>query len=108
MSHERVEDNATQSSQELRPSLPSIQSFVRVYNSFDGGRFCWRLYLANLGGPPGIAPVDPLDDNVARELVDLARAGDETGFRTLAACVMPLEEIGECWAGARDRLGLPT
>ena len=48
------------------------------------------------------------DDNAASELTALARRGDETGFRALAACVMPLEEVGECWAGVRDRLGLPT
>ena len=48
------------------------------------------------------------DDNAAAELTALARCGDEAGFRALAACVMPLEEVGECWAGARERLGLPT
>jgi len=45
-------------------------------------------------------------DNVVQELVELVKAGDEAGFRALAACVMPLEEVGECWAGTRERLGL--
>ena len=48
------------------------------------------------------------DDNASAELTALARRGDEAGFRALAACVMPLEEVGECWAGTRGRLGLPT
>lgn len=50
----------------------------------------------------------PALDNASQELVDLARQGDAAGFRALAACVMPVEEIGECWAGARRRLGLPA
>ncbi|MDP3938167.1 MAG: hypothetical protein Q8R92_08515 [Deltaproteobacteria bacterium] len=50
----------------------------------------------------------PAVDNVSQELVDLARQGDEPSFRRLAVCVMPVEKIGECWAGARGRLGLPV
>jgi len=55
-----------------------------------------------------IGPVEPWADNVSKELIDLARAGDELGFRRLAACVMPVEEIDECWVGTRGRLRLPT
>ncbi|MDP3937832.1 MAG: hypothetical protein Q8R92_06820 [Deltaproteobacteria bacterium] len=65
-----------------------------------------RAALAASLGPPSVTPVTPWEDNIAKELTDLARAGDAPGFRRLAACVMPVEEIDECWAGTRGRLGL--
>ena len=67
-----------------------------------------RGAIGSSDGPPTITPVEPWADNAAKELTDLARAGDEPGFRCLASCVMPMDEIGECWAGARQRLGLPV
>ncbi len=48
----------------------------------------------------------PLADNASQELVDLARAGDRDGFTALAGCLMPADEVEECWAGTRQRLGL--
>jgi len=50
--------------------------------------------------------LDQTRDNASGELVDCARAGDEEGFRALASCLMPADEIEECWRGARARLGL--
>ena len=50
--------------------------------------------------------LDETRDNASGELVDRARAGDEGGFRALASCLMPADEIEECWRGARARLGL--
>ena len=47
----------------------------------------------------------PRSDNASAELVDLARAGDESGFRALASCLMPAGEVEECWHGVRARLG---
>jgi len=46
------------------------------------------------------------DDNTTKELVELARHGNEEQFRELAACLMPIEDIQECWDGARQRLNL--
>ena len=46
------------------------------------------------------------NDNTTTELVELARQGNEEQFRDLAACLMPLNEIQECWDGARQRLNL--
>jgi|SRR3990167_9313197 len=46
------------------------------------------------------------DDNTTKELVELARQGNEEQFRELAACLMPMEAIQECWDGARQRLNL--
>ena len=45
-------------------------------------------------------------DNAAAELLDLCRADDRAGFDALASALMPAEEVDECWAGARRRLGL--
>ena len=45
-------------------------------------------------------------DNVTRELLALVNRGDEVGFRALAGCVMPADEVDDCWWGARARLGL--
>jgi len=50
----------------------------------------------------------PRSDNASAELVDLARAGDESGFRALASCLMPAGEVEECWHGVRARLGHPA
>ncbi len=47
-------------------------------------------------------------DNAAEELVALARGGDRAGFDALASCLMPVDQVAECWAGARRRLGLPA
>ena len=47
-----------------------------------------------------------LADNAAEELVDLARAHERKAFWALAACLMPVEQIAECWDGCRARLGL--
>ena len=46
-------------------------------------------------------------NNVTRELLELVKRGDEVGFRALAGCVMPADEVDECWHGAQARLGLP-
>lgn len=43
-------------------------------------------------------------DNVTHELLELLRQGDEAGFRALAGCVMPAEEITACWHGAQARI----
>jgi len=67
-----------------------------------------RLLVPLLGALEDRHRVVSAEDNAAAELTALARRGDEAGFRALAVCVMPLEEVGECWAGARGRLGLPT
>ena len=45
-----------------------------------------------------------LDDNTIKELIDLARQDDAAGFHELAACLMPIEDIQECWEGTRQRL----
>ena len=45
-------------------------------------------------------------DNMAQELVEMVKRGDEAGFRALAGCVMPASEVDECWHGTRARLGL--
>ena len=45
-------------------------------------------------------------DNVMRELLELVKRGDEAGFRALAGCVMPAEQVHDCWDGVRARLGL--
>ena len=44
-------------------------------------------------------------DNATEELLALARSGDRAGFDALAGCLMPAEKVGECWSGARQRLG---
>ena len=49
--------------------------------------------------------LDQNRDNASGELVGLARACDYGGFRALASCLMPIDEIEECWRGARARLG---
>ena len=49
---------------------------------------------------------DEQADHVTQELLDLVAAGDEAGFRALAGCVMPAEDVEPCWHGARARLGL--
>jgi len=46
------------------------------------------------------------NDNTTKELVELARQGNEEQFRELASCLMPIEEVQECWDGARQRLNL--
>ena len=72
-------------------------------------------FMELLGENPGPAPeAHPWrwpdetveGDNVAQELVELVQAGDEAGFRALAGCVMPVDEVDECWCGTRARLGL--
>ena len=45
-------------------------------------------------------------DNATEELVTLARSGDRAGFDALASCLMPTEQIAECWTGVRVRLGM--
>ena len=50
---------------------------------------------------------DEQADNVTEELLELVKRGDEAGFRALAGCVMPADEVDECWHGAQARLGLP-
>ena len=46
----------------------------------------------------------PQTDNVTQELMELVRAGDEPGFRALAGCVMPAEDVEPCWNGAQARI----
>ena len=46
------------------------------------------------------------NDNAMQELLELAKAGDRLGFSAVAGCLMPKEEVDECWAGTRTRLGL--
>jgi hypothetical protein len=50
--------------------------------------------------------IDELDDNAVKELVDLARANDEAGFRALASCVVAPGQVDDLWTGTRARLGL--
>jgi len=50
--------------------------------------------------------VDVVADNATEELVTLARSGDRAGFDALASCLMPTEQIAECWTGVRVRLGM--
>jgi hypothetical protein len=62
--------------------------------------------------PPGVVLGDPIvinqhteeDDNAVKELLDLARANDETGFRALAACYGPAEEVDALWVRVRRRV----
>ena len=49
-------------------------------------------------------PDDQGSDNVTQELMELVRAGDEPGFRALAGCVMPAEDVEPCWNGAQARI----
>ncbi len=47
---------------------------------------------------------DEQADNVTHELLELVRKGDEAGFRALAGCVMPAEDVEPCWYGAQARI----
>jgi len=79
----------------------------------------WSRYLGDCGASSGalraaydyclreVWPHETVEgDNVTQELLKLVKAGDEAGFRALAGCVMPAEQVHDCWDGVRARLGL--
>ena len=68
-----------------------------------------RVEVSRDAGSPWRWPGETVEgDNVAQELVEMVKRGDEAGFRALAGCVMPAGEVDECWCGARARLGLQS
>ena len=98
-----------------RPARDVLESSAEAPRTISYPGFVMHFRMSVAQWLSIVALVDALDeclaashDNAATELMALARRGDEAGFRALAVCVMPLEEVGECWAGARGRLGLPT
>ena len=66
----------------------------------------WLPVAPRLISLHGGSPQNIVADNASEELVAFARAGKREDFDALAGCLMPAEEIAECWAGCRVRLNL--
>lgn len=88
--------------------LPSGESTTWRRGVWVGGLNSNRLTPFSIA-PHGVNDTSPAaasPDNATEELIALVRAGDRGAFDALASCLMPLEQIAECWAGTRVRLGL--
>jgi len=84
------------------------ENVTALSGEYSGGQFGRVDALTMPSGVHAIAELHAsfVADNATEELVTLARSGDRAGFDALASCLMPTEQIAECWTGVRVRLGM--